>query len=306
MEVERFDKSGFKSILEKNISFDSLHSEKSLNRNINLNDFFGKKTNTNFKIENGLENQKSNERKIYFLEDNLIDSEIRELGKKIELEKNINLEKKFYTQNLKIHKELNLKDTKDTKKNPKKKFKDKTKIAEKKQNQYQTEQIFNALSKDLEKAQNIQKIKNPHKNILIKKIIKTLQEKKLNNTFPISYKKLIIEMSKFFGIEKISKITGVLKKNIKRWILKGVLRKKGAGRKISDLGLENKLVKWTLDNIAVGGRIPKRCKIMKMARLKKRGGFKASKGWCDKFLRRNKNLFFDKLRDKEFNKKIIF
>ena len=270
-----------KNILMKNYSSNSINSEKSEK----TKNYFIQKKNNDLNLKNNFEITELDDNKIYFFKEKSVTEDF------LDNKKQQNITKPEKSQIIVKTKKNDFKDTKKKKKIVKKKKKLKNK------------QIFDDLSSDYDKICHNSEIS---KNDIIQKIVQNLKEKKLNNSFPISYKKLILEMTKLFGIEKISQVTGVLKKNIKRWILKGVLRKKGAGRKITDINLENELIKWTLNNITVSGRIPKRCKIMKMARILKSDGFKASKGWCDKFLRRNKSRFFDELRVKGFNKKIIF
>jgi hypothetical protein len=67
---------------------------------------------------------------------------------------------------------------------------------------------------------------------------------------------------------------------------------KQVGRKIRNLPLENFVLHFIKQYIFLKKRVPKRKLIISHAlSFKNKGSFKASKGWCDKFMKRNKSKF---------------
>jgi hypothetical protein len=69
----------------------------------------------------------------------------------------------------------------------------------------------------------------------------------------------------------------------------GIDRKLGAGRKINDNSMEKKLLLWIQKTFREEKTIPQNKVIKKKAlSFSNNPNFKASKGWCDKFLKRNK------------------
>lgn len=81
-------------------------------------------------------------------------------------------------------------------------------------------------------------------------------------------------------------------KNIKRWIKNGPERKKGAGRKTMDPNMEKNLLNWVAFEFSKKGEFPDNKEIKNKAKFfSNQDIFKASKGWCDKFLRRNSRYF---------------
>ena len=105
-----------------------------------------------------------------------------------------------------------------------------------------------------------------------------------------------VELSKKYPIKYVSNIMKIPEKNIKRWIKDGPMRKKGAGRKTMDPKMETRLLKWIKDYARSFKRMPQPPTIKEKAKeLSDIELFKASKGWFDKFIKRNKPLF-DKLR----------
>ncbi len=83
-------------------------------------------------------------------------------------------------------------------------------------------------------------------------------------------------------------ISDVPAKNLKRWIEKGIGLKRG-GRKTQDPQMEVKLTKWIDDfrNINKDFPNPKLIKKMALEYSNFKNTFKASKGWYEKFIRRN-------------------
>lgn len=70
-------------------------------------------------------------------------------------------------------------------------------------------------------------------------------------------------------------------------------RKKGGGRKTSYPKMEKSILAWVLDTVSKTCKLPSRREIRNKALdyCDPDHSFKASKGWCDKFLTRNKNAF---------------
>lgn len=90
----------------------------------------------------------------------------------------------------------------------------------------------------------------------------------------------------------------ISEKNIKRWIKYGPERKKGAGRKKMDEDMETNLLKWIEDKFVKYKVLPDNREIkIKAKLLSSIPYFKASKGWCDKFVSRN-HIFFEDLMNK--------
>jgi len=98
----------------------------------------------------------------------------------------------------------------------------------------------------------------------------------------------VLNFMKSKGLKKASIKYGINKKRLLRWIKNGPERKKGAGRKTLDPEMENLLVEWIRQEVANHNVFPTRQAIKIKAReISKVESFRASKGWCDKFFRRN-------------------
>ena len=94
-----------------------------------------------------------------------------------------------------------------------------------------------------------------------------------------------------------SQILKIPEKNIKRWIRNGPERKKGAGRKCTDQNMEVQLLQWIEQIFRDFGQLPDiRSLKIRAKELANNSAFKASKGWCDKFMKRNKT-YFDQLSE---------
>ena len=101
-------------------------------------------------------------------------------------------------------------------------------------------------------------------------------------------KKEAVTLCKILSIKKTSEYLKISEKNIKRWLINGIERKKGAGRKIRDLKMENDLKLWMKNEFERVGKFPNYFFVKKQAKIFSNcEKFKASKGWCDKFFRRN-------------------
>lgn len=76
-------------------------------------------------------------------------------------------------------------------------------------------------------------------------------------SYDIEIKRKVLELHKNEGMSytQISKVLGIPSKNIIRWCQQGVERKMGAGRKILDPTMEEKLYKWISQNYLPGSEI---------------------------------------------------
>ena len=111
------------------------------------------------------------------------------------------------------------------------------------------------------------------------------------HTFPRKFKEMVVNYAKKYDLNEASKKFRITKKNIERWQMKGFERKKGAGRKTTNPMMEKEMLNWVENYISREKKLPKRKFIIQEARRFVSDNFKASKGWCDKFLKRNKVLF---------------
>jgi hypothetical protein len=101
-----------------------------------------------------------------------------------------------------------------------------------------------------------------------------------------------IRLSKIHSTKDAADILNIPEKNIKRWLKNGPARKKGAGRKTMDPNMEKALLDWICGEFNRLGTFPDCRELKHKAKdLSSVMDFKASKGWCDKFLRRNGSRF---------------
>lgn len=78
-------------------------------------------------------------------------------------------------------------------------------------------------------------------------------------------------------------------------------RKKGAGRRTQDPIMERDMREWVVQRIIQYQLMPSRSEVINRAQIYKNSRFLASKGWCDKFLKRN-SVHFEKhlIKEKPF------
>ena len=108
----------------------------------------------------------------------------------------------------------------------------------------------------------------------------------------MSLKNEAIRLSKIKSVKEAADTLCITEKNIKRWLKNGPERKKGAGRKTMDPRMEHRLLDWIKDEFNRNKGLPDSKEIKSKARsFSENETFKASKGWCDKFLKRNDHLF---------------
>jgi hypothetical protein len=101
-----------------------------------------------------------------------------------------------------------------------------------------------------------------------------------------------IRLTRLHSLKEASEILNIPEKNIKRWLKNGPERKKGAGRKTMDPVMENRLLNWISDEFKKTNTFPDCRDVKFQAKIfSTNSDFKASKGWCDKFMRRNHRLF---------------
>lgn len=122
--------------------------------------------------------------------------------------------------------------------------------------------------------------------------------KKRKHTFPNSYKQLVVRFAERFGLTEACKEYKLTKRNIKRWQQDDLGLKNGPGRKTANPAMEHEMLVWVEDYISREKKLPKRKLIIDQARNFLSDVFKASKGWCDKFLKRNKLRFAELIRDR--------
>lgn len=92
------------------------------------------------------------------------------------------------------------------------------------------------------------------------------------------------------SIAYVAKKYGIAANNLCRW-KKSCERRRGAGRKITDAKLEERLIEWIKEEQAEKNGALTRKQIQATARLwAEDSNFKASKGWFERFARRNVEL----------------
>lgn len=111
------------------------------------------------------------------------------------------------------------------------------------------------------------------------------------NKFPLHVKHEAIELARKEGIKRASLLLNIHRKNIDRWMNKGFFHKKGGGRKTKDPEMENNIINKANEYMNTHKEMPPRFLVRSLARLYINDSFKASKGWCDKFMRRNRLKF---------------
>jgi hypothetical protein len=123
------------------------------------------------------------------------------------------------------------------------------------------------------------------------------RERGTYNICSMGLKNEAISISRQSGIKAAAELLKIPEKNIKRWMKQGPERKKGAGRKTMDPAMERGLLDWIADTFRQTKVFPDFKEVKAQAKFfSNNGSFKASKGWCDKFMRRNL-VFFSKLRE---------
>lgn len=92
-----------------------------------------------------------------------------------------------------------------------------------------------------------------------------------------------------YNFSEVSKMLSVPIKNLRRWAVMGTQRRIGGGRKLMDAQMEANLYQWILNEMKVKQRKVSRSEIRKKALelSQYQDRFKASKGWTDKFVRKN-------------------
>lgn len=124
------------------------------------------------------------------------------------------------------------------------------------------------------------------------------------NICTMQIKNEALSISKTNGIRFAAELLNIPEKNIKRWLKQGPERKKGAGRKTMDPDMEQGLLDWIAEVFRKSRVFPDFKEVKLQAKIfSSNGNFKASKGWCDKFMKRN-STFFDMLRNEAMNLKI--
>jgi transposase-like protein len=101
-------------------------------------------------------------------------------------------------------------------------------------------------------------------------------------------KQMIVRECHYLTTHQVSKKYGISVNNICRW-RKRCERKTGAGRKVHDPRMEIDLLKWISQ---VGKKSPLTRQLIrkKAIELSEDDNFKASKGWFERFMNRNREL----------------
>ena len=108
-----------------------------------------------------------------------------------------------------------------------------------------------------------------------------------------------VRLSRITSIKQAAENLKIPEKNIKRWMKNGPQRKKGAGRKTMDPNMEKNLLQWIAKEYRSTGGFPDSKEIKMQAKIfSHHEDFKASKGWCDKFIKRN-YMFFEYLKEEQ-------
>jgi hypothetical protein len=126
----------------------------------------------------------------------------------------------------------------------------------------------------------------PHK----KKLSKTGRGKIRGhyNMLNLEKRSEIVQFARRFGIEKAHAKYRICKSRIRRYLNNGAMRKKGGGRKTLDPEMEESLLNWIAEATRSSQSFPTRGLIKSRAKsFSKVRTFLASKGWCDKFFKRN-------------------
>ena len=125
----------------------------------------------------------------------------------------------------------------------------------------------------------------------------SILQKTYKQKYPIEFKERVISYARINDIDKMARKLKISKKNIERWLKNGIQRKKGAGRKTMNPEMEREIISWVIERIKEKKIMPRRKDILLKAMGYKNEKFKASKGWCDKFLKRNRKIFEKVLKD---------
>lgn len=149
-------------------------------------------------------------------------------------------------------------------------------------------------STDLPKSNNNDTSSNNSKK---KRTVKQFQRMRINNRFSKEDKMKAVDLAKISNPSKAAKELGISRKNIVRWMNNGTSRKEGAGRKVKFINAEREMIQWVIDYIIKHGTMPRNVSALEQAKKIEEDNFKASKGWYDKFLKRNSKTFQEILDD---------
>lgn len=118
-------------------------------------------------------------------------------------------------------------------------------------------------------------------------------------------KKEVLKHCDKLSPKEVSEMFSIPEKNIRRWICQEHERKKGAGRKMTDPVMERILLDWIAEYFRQNSKLPEFKQIKQKAReVNRNKQFLASKGWRDKFMKRNR-LFFAKLTEDCLHRKLL-
>lgn len=128
------------------------------------------------------------------------------------------------------------------------------------------------------------KFEERKKKVEVKVKVKREYERGKYKILDEAMKKQIVEETLHSTIVDVARKYDVSVNNICRW-RKRCDRRSGAGRKVSDTEMEGELLRWIHSQ---SGVISRKTVQKKAIELGKSEGFKASKGWFERFYKRNK------------------
>ena len=134
-------------------------------------------------------------------------------------------------------------------------------------------------------------LNNPEPTSAESDLASPIKPKLFKYKYPLHIKREAIELAKKEGLKRASALLNIDKKNIERWMTKGFFHKRGAGRRTRNPQMENEIIERSYVYIQTHNKLPPRKFIRTIARLFLSERFKASKGWCDKFVKRNRIKF---------------
>lgn len=138
---------------------------------------------------------------------------------------------------------------------------------------------------------SVKKIHSKWKRIQKKKGSDKKKKRGMYRVYSIELKRNAVNLAEKIGLKEASLKLNIPEKNILRWKIDGPERKKGAGRKLSDPKGEMMLLNWIKDYCKTHNKFPMNIEICQKAlTIIETPGFRASKGWFDKFMVRNKDV----------------
>lgn len=114
---------------------------------------------------------------------------------------------------------------------------------------------------------------------------------KRNHFYDDLAKEIVLSYAKSYGTSAACKDLKIKRRNLDRWRRKGSKPIKKVGRKIKNEKIERGMFEWVKNSIRTNKKKPAIKSILEAAQQYTIDNFKASKGWCDKFMKRNQEAF---------------